>query len=152
MCESKHLERFFAVTRNSVYRVVAYGEENCPFIEKIASIKERSDLPIGTKLNNRKMLAVADYLQLYDLDHEQRQLEFVSGKYWGAHTSWIVALFLTEEEALFCSEQPDLRACDERWIDKTKEVVERIGADHPNVTICHFKDFTLLPVNSAEAE
>lgn len=157
---SEYLRKFFAVTCNSVYRVTC-GKGERPFIEKIGGVKGKSGLPIGTKFNDGKMLAVAKHLQFYEPEahsmlspqtSEERRLEHVNTAWWGTGTSSVIALFFDEKEALSCSEQSDLRLCDQRWIEKTKEVIEEIGNDHPNVTICHWQELSLLPVNSAKAE
>jgi hypothetical protein len=149
------LKEFFAVTRNSVYQAVVYGEENCPFIKKISVVGGIIGLPVGKVLGaDGTLLAVADNLQFYYPEghsmlspqtSEERRLERVNTMWWRAGTSLIVALFLDKDEASFCSEQPDLQPCDQRWIEKTKEVLEAIGEEHPNVTICHWRELALLP-------
>ncbi|MFA5086882.1 MAG: hypothetical protein WC470_01100 [Candidatus Paceibacterota bacterium] len=150
---SEHLRKFFAVTRNSVYRVKAYGEKDCPYIERIAATLGCT----GTRYNDASMLAIARTLQFYFPEghsmlspqtSEERRLEHVNTAWWRTSTSWIVALFLTEEEALACFERPELKPCDPRWIGKTREVVEKIGEDHPKVTICHYPELSLLPLFS----
>ena len=147
------MEKFFAVTIHSVYEVVAYNESDCPYIKKIATNKEKSSIPVGGRIDNGSMLAIAKYLQFYFPEghsmlsqqvSEERRLEHVNTQWWGGGTSLIVALFLIEEEALSCFEQPELKPCDSRWINKTKEVTEAIGDNHPNVTVCHWPELALI--------
>ncbi len=151
------LKEFFAVTTTSLYKVVALGEKDCPYIEKIA-LNGDSKIPVGTKIGDAPMLAVANYLQFYYPEghsllspqtSEVRELERVNTMWWRMGTSSIVALFLKEEEAWSCFNRPELLPCDQRWIDKTKEVLERIGDNHPNVTVCHWRDLSLLPVQNS---
>jgi hypothetical protein len=133
--------------------VVASGERDCPYIVKIADHKQRPGLPVGTKINDGTMLAIADCLQFYFPEGHsmlspqtsvERRLEYVNTMWWKTGTSLIVALFLAEEEALSCFNQPELEECDQRWIDKTKEVIKMIGDDHPNITICHYPGLSLM--------
>jgi len=140
----------YAVTNNSVWEVFAFGKD-CPYAEKIATKK---GYPVGTKLTNGTMIAIAKHLQFYYPEghsmlspqtSEERRLEHVNIMWWGAKTSPIVALFLSKDEALSCFIQSDLNLCDQRWIDKTKEVIERIGENHPYFTVCHYPPLSLLP-------
>lgn len=149
-----YLEIFFAVTVNSVYRIITCDKDHWPYLEKIAG---GNGLPVGTKLNNGPMLAIAKNLQLYYPEGHSmlspqtsvvRELERVNTMYWGAKTSCIAALFLTKEDALSCFNQSELKPCDQRWINETKNVIEKIGEDHPTVTICHWQDLSLMPAQA----
>jgi hypothetical protein len=139
------LERIYIVTLNSVYKLSAKDASGHPCAEKIAANKEiaRGVFPIGHKITG-SMVSIAPHLQFYSPEYG-RGLEDNNTAWWGGNTSQIVALFLNKEEALFCSSQPDLRACDPRWINQTKKVLEEIGEDHPTITICHDRNFSLIP-------
>ncbi|MBN1325866.1 hypothetical protein JW977_02705 [Candidatus Falkowbacteria bacterium] len=148
---SEILEKFYAVTKNSLYMVISKNESGQPFAEKIAQKKE-GKIEISEKISG-PMLAIAKNLQFYipeahsmlsSQTGEERRLEIVNTMWWRAGTSKIVALFLTKEDALVCFNQTDLMPCDARWLDKTKEVLDKIGEDHPTISICHYHELELL--------
>ncbi len=152
MSESKCLERFFAVTKNSLYKVVVFGEEDVPYAEKVAG---EGTIKIGDKIKG-SMLAVAKWLQFYvpekygmasPLVGTERRLEYVNTRFWQGKTSLIVALFMSEEEAMFCFGQKQLEACDKRWIEQTKEVIGKVHENHPNLTVCKWHELSLIPVS-----
>jgi hypothetical protein len=139
------LKEFFAVTTTSLYRVVAFGKDNYPYAEKLA-LHGNSKVLVGSILKGDPMLAVAKNLQFFYPHRNARDVAFVNNAYWGAGTSLIVALFLNEKEARDCFEGSNLLPCDERWIKQTKEVLEKIGDNHPNLSVCHWRDDSLMPI------
>jgi len=150
----EHLKEFFAVTMNSVYKVAAYGEDDCPYAEKIAASKNGGSIKLGDRIDNAPMMAIARRLQFYYPEShsiispvmgEERRLEHVNTAWWRGGTSSIVALFLKEKGAMYCFEQKNLKPCDKRWVDKTKEVMKKVGDEHPNVTICSWPGLCLIP-------
>lgn len=148
------LEKFYAVTKTSIYEVYAMDENKHPYALKI-ELKGKSKVQKGEKINGGTMLAIAKNLQFYipeahsmlsSQTGEERRLEQVNTMWWRMSTSKIVALFLAKEDALTCFSQTDFKPCDPRWLEKTKEVIEKIGPDHPTITVCHWPELSLLPV------
>lgn len=154
MSNDSELDEFFAVTTTSLYRVKAFGEDgHYPCAEKLA-LNGDSKVLVGATLKGGTMLAVAKHLQFYFPEAHSmlspqtkyvRELELVNNMWWEGGTSLIVALFLKEEDARDCFAQQELLPCDKRWIKKTKEVLERIGEDHSTISICHYRDLSLIP-------
>ncbi len=143
------LHQFYAVTLTSIY-LVGDKKENSPypFAQKIA-LKGESGIPVGNELENGTMIAIAKQLQAYipeggGLTSFERRLEMVNTRYWGGHSSYIVALFKTEKEAEECLGQDNLQPCDNRWVEKTKEIIEEIGENHPAFEVCRWHDLALL--------
>ncbi len=137
----KILEYFFAVTMNSIYKVVL-NENNYPFAHEIDS---------QDKLTNG-MLAISKNLQFYNPEKHstlssktsvKQGLEHVNTQWWGQETSDIVALFLDEKEASDCSKVPNTKPYDSRWIKQTKKVIEAIRQNHPDVTVCYDSDLRI---------
>jgi hypothetical protein len=153
MSEDDGLKEFFAVTETSLYRVVAFGEDGrYPCAEKLA-LKGDSKVLVGATLKGGSMLAIAKHLQFYFPEAHSilspqtkyvRELELVNNWWWQGGTSLIIALFLKEKDARDCFAQQELLPCDVRWIDKTKEVLEKIGENHPTISICHWHDLSLM--------
>lgn len=139
------LENFFCVTETSVYEVFASGAEGCPcpYAEKIA-LKGDSKIAVGGKVSGI-MIAIARNLQPFTPEGHAfvspatsfvRDLAKVNTHWWGVGTSPIVALFLDKEEALACLTEEQLQPCDARWVKQTMAVLNEIGDDHPNFSIC----------------
>lgn len=148
------LKEFFAVTSShqsaSLYHV---GEDDgsqyhSPYAEKLA-LRGSSKVAVGERLRGREMLAICKQLVCYTpegggyLCSVERRIEMVNTRYWGAESSLIVALFLTEEVARQCFESSDLQPADERWLDETKMVIEAIGVDHPSFEVCRWPGLAL---------
>lgn len=145
------LDGFFVVTQTSIYFVRPRGEDGLPYADKIA-IKEESRLPVGHRINNGTMFAIARHLQCYVPEGKslfspqssfERRLEQVSSRWWGAGTSPITALFFSERAARECLGQPELEASDSRWTKETREVIAAIGDDHPTIYICRHPGLAL---------
>lgn len=141
------LKEFFAVTRTSVYHVKAGG----PTATKIA-VRGPSDVAVGGQLHNGTMIAVCAILVAYvpeggglltPMSTFERRIENVNVRYLGGHSSPIVALFFTEEEALHCFQKENLRDCDSRFRDETRAVCDAIGDDHPDFYVCKFPGLCL---------
>lgn len=138
------LREFYAVTRTSIYRVMA-GK---PTAEKIA-MKLGSSVMVGDTLQNGTMLAICTLLIAYTPEGKdpfvrdaesvfEKRIEKVDPIYWGGHSSAIVALFETEDEARKCFEIENLQMCDLRFEDETRAVCEAIGDNHPDFYVCKF--------------
>lgn len=124
-------------------------EDPCPFARKVA-LRGESELSVGTELANGTMIAITKQLQAYipeggGMTSFQRKIEMVNTRWWGGHSSYIVALFATRKKAMDCFAYSDLQPCDSRWIEETKKVIKRIGEDHPSFEVCRWGDLALLP-------
>ena len=145
------LELFFAVTTTSIYEVMARDAHGFPCARKIA-LKGESIIPLG-KIIADQMLAICDGLQFYTPEGHgflssqtsvERRVEMVNTQWYGQNSSYIIALFFTEKEARECFSAENLKPRDDRWLEKTKEVLAVIGDDHPTITICHEPGMALL--------
>jgi hypothetical protein len=145
------LNRFFAVTTTSLYEVTS--DNSGPTVTKIA-LRGRSDVGVGETLKNGTRLAICRMLQMFvpegsgptsPLSTWEPRIENVNTRYWGGHTSQIIALFENESDARICFGQKNLVPCDVRWLSYTKRVLELVGEDHPYIQICHWGDLALIP-------
>lgn len=135
------LKEFFAVTLTSVYHVKA----GMPSAEKILGNGLPSNVPLGGQLNGGTMIAICSFLVIYyperidprssDIIFERR-VEYVHPTRFGGHTSNLVALFKTREEAFSCFAFKHLCVCDPRFAHHTLAVCEAIGDDHPDFYVC----------------
>lgn len=143
-----YLKTFFVVTMTSVYEVGARGENGQPFARKIM-LKAESNVKTGETLSG-PMLSVGRCLQFFvpeggGMTSFERRLEKVNTGYWGGHSSSIVALFLSQEEAKKClRENINLKPGDCRWRKQTEEVMGLIGEDHPTISLCHYEGLALV--------
>ncbi|HWP61232.1 MAG TPA: hypothetical protein VN495_01380 [Candidatus Paceibacterota bacterium] len=144
------IEEFFAVTRTSVYHARHVDDWRANVI-KIA-LRGSSEIPLYADICEGGMIAVGRNLQAFIPERfgrthimtaYERCLEKVNTSYWGLHSSLIIGLFKTKEEALACFEVGDGTECDTRWIDSTRAVVAEIGDDHPSIYVSHDKDFQI---------
>ena len=149
------IKQFFAVTLTSVYQVEMDESDNA-FAKKIA-LKGTSSIALGCRIQGGTRIAIGDRLIAYiperygeqsPLTAVERRIELVNTRYWGGGSSSIVALFFDQEAALDCHSQPDLQPRDPRWVSTTREVVAKIGPDHPAFYICCDPDLTLFPPSS----
>ncbi len=128
------LTEFYAVTRNSIYH--AQMREGRPVIRKIAGRENsNSGLNVGDTLKNGNMLAVGEFLQLFESTGE-RELGNINNKCWGGGTSRVVALCKTRKSARGIFKHKPLRYCDRRWIRSTRAVIAAIADDHPVFSVC----------------
>jgi hypothetical protein len=134
--EKEKLDRFFAVTKTSTYRVESEkGENRDPIVEKIA-LRGESRVQIGGRLHNGDFVGIMKGgLVLYIEDHPKdgriQKPEEVNTAFWGGHTSPIIGLFLELEEAMACHNSENLEICDSRWRKETEETLRAIGNNHP---------------------
>jgi hypothetical protein len=61
----------------------------------------------------------------------ERRLEHVSSVWWGTSTSFVVGYFDNEEDAKECVGSDQLKMCDPRWLEGSKELLTRVGDQHP---------------------
>ena len=134
------LDEFYVVTLTSVYHVKAKDNDGYPSAVKIAA-KGKSKVSVGQKLLNGDMVGICKFLTMYypekygllsPLTGIERRIEQVNTRFWGGHTSAIVALFLDRNSALKCLNlYNDLQPCDPRWLSDTQNVLREIGEEHP---------------------
>ncbi len=141
---------FFAVTKTSVYHALHEEGKAFPRVEKIA-LKGESAFPMGYILGGGMMLAICKSLIMYVPEGGgpmnttfERKIELVHSSFWGDHSSSIIALFKTKEEAFGCFAEKDLVPYDPRWRKETKEVLDEIGDGHPRFEICRYPGFGLV--------
>lgn len=141
------LKEFFAVTRTSVYHVKA----GVPTAIKIA-VRGASDVVVGGQLHGGTMIAICASLVAYIPEGSglfaptstvERRIEKVNPFYFGGHSSPIIALFETQDEALSCFNEKNLQDCDPRFQAQTRAVCDAIGDDHPDFYVCKLPDICL---------
>lgn len=146
------IDEFFAVTETSVYHVRTKGDDGEPCVVKIA-LRGNSSIPVGQRLSKTQMISIGKqiigyipekYGSLHQLTGVERDISRVNTTFWGGNTSFVVALFENEADAMKCFDSSDLKPCDSRWIGQTKRVLELIGENHPVFFIPH-DDLTLIP-------
>jgi len=142
------LHKFYAVTYTSVYLVKDKDEDGRPAAVKIA-LRGESNLPIGHRLRGGSMIAICYRLIAYSPEGN-REIEKINTFYWGDSTSRIVALFKTEEEARICFASNNLKSCDPRWINETREVLREIGEDHPVFYVAKTPRYALIATPQLE--
>lgn len=144
------VHRFYAVTLTSIYRVNDRRNKDDPFpVAKKIALRGESEISVGEELQNGSMIAITTQLQAYipeggGMTSFQRKIEMVNTRWWGGHSSDIVALFTTKKKAVDCFAHSDLEPCDTRWIEDTKKVVKRIGENHPSFEVCRWGRLALL--------
>lgn len=142
------LNHFFAVTMTSIYEVKDRQGNLSPFVKKIVN-SGKSTIPVGVTIEGGTMLSIGLQLIVFipeggGITSFQRQAGQVNTRFWGGLTSFVVALFLNENEARACLGSDDIESCDPRWIEKTKEVIDKIGEEHPVFSICHSPGMELI--------
>lgn len=150
------ISEFFAVTVTSVYHIrERAGDEYGGSARKIA-LKGESRLLIGAMLEqgNGRLIAIGRSLLAYLPERYgrmntrtgyEREPAQVNSEWHEGKSSPIIALFAGQEEAMRCFESEDLQPADERWLDSTKKILEKIGDDHPVFVISHQHGNCLLP-------
>ena len=120
--DAKPLERFFAVTLTSVYRISL--EDERPIVEKIALRRNNSIVTIkGDKSAVDAVVITPVALFMCAAGRDESVIIDTS--------SFLVALFLEEDEALQCAQLHDLVALDPRHSEMRQNVVRAIGIHHP---------------------
>jgi len=146
----QHLQCFWAVTVTSLYRIDAFGGQNrLPVAEKVA-MRGESSVAVGACLgNDYPRLSIGRQLIWFipeggGMTSLQFDVGLVNTRYWGPHTSEVVALFLEEGSARECFQTGDCYPADSRWHKQTKEVLEAICSDHTTLSVCHAREMSLL--------
>lgn len=134
------INEFWAVTETSVYHVRANSKYSASAV-KIA-LKGDSKFPIGKDIAENNMVAIIlghlqtflpeKHGQLSPMADFERRIELVNTNYWLNQSSRIIALFLTEDEAMTCFNAPDQKCNDPRWNTSTQKVLKEIGHEHPS--------------------
>jgi len=108
------IHEFFAVTRNSLYRVTDQKDPTgTPIVKKI-TLKDPSRTDQEKRLHDGSLAGITkDCIVVYDEDHliakgeHPLRPEMVNIEFWGGNTSPVVALFLDEQKARKCSATDD---------------------------------------------
>jgi hypothetical protein len=141
--DKSYVKLFYVVTMNSIFLVKDNDERGCPYVEIIAT-KSDDKMAVGQCLKGGNLVVIFYVLSVttaekYDYfkkscdpEHPEDRVRI---KYLGGHSSNIVALFKTEDEAQQCFTKTNLQQCDPRWLTQTKQVLMDIGPDHPNFKI-----------------
>lgn len=145
------LKEFYAVTPNSLYRIVADDGNGgpCIFLIRSKSVRSRRRRFSAIKLIKGDLLVVAKWLQFINpvarRGHQpERRLEKVPIPQWRGGTDRIVVLFPDAEEAKKCFKSSGLEYRDSRWLEETARVIVAIGDAHPVFSICHEKGRDLM--------
>lgn len=135
------LQRFFAVTINSLYEV-KIGEAGRPAVTKIGTRVEVQNppVPVGKTQSGSYVLVSwrgiirfeaegVDVIRKSEVNPPDDVIRNLSS----CATQKIAGLFLNEEAARSCLSLSHREAeeCDPRWEQETKEVLEAIGSNHP---------------------
>lgn len=82
-------------------------------------------------------LAIGASLWTFMLDRTSNdRLEDQVAKNWRACTSGIVALFVNTSDAVRCYSAEGHHPYDGRWADFTRDLVARVGPNHPRYKLC----------------
>jgi hypothetical protein len=128
---SAPLWRFYAVTRTSVYEVMALGPGQASAIKIAADVQ--TGVPVGSDIAHGGMIAVGQWLQGFALGkgmNPYRVPGLISVRVWGDHTTSISALFATRAEAENCLEFQDRQLADPRWASSSRLILLKIGHHH----------------------
>jgi len=141
------INQFFVVTMTSVYEV-SCKDGNGVVTKKM--LRGESEVGIGIVLPGGPMVSIGRQIIMFipeggGITSFNRQLGMVNTRYWGGNTSPVVALFLTEKEAVECFNQKSVIVCDPRWLEQTKNVLTLIGDNHPVFSISNSPELALVP-------
>jgi len=145
------LKYFWAVTRNSVFLAFYNKTEEADYVSHFTEIRSRKKNLKAERSEGGQapMLSVGGWLQLYSPRNiKEKSLADSLQVDWRNGTDDVVALFLTEEEAVACWHENDplqMKPCDPRWHRQTKEVLARISNDHPCFHITTWSFAALFP-------
>jgi hypothetical protein len=128
------MDKFYAVTRTGVYEVFANIANGNPLVTKIRQF-DKSLVGLGKSLQGGMLVCVGTKLVMYTPASGERMISSIHRLLWGGHTSSIIGLFETESEAMHCSGHFNRQPFDERWRKETREVLAKIGPDHPVFTL-----------------
>jgi hypothetical protein len=138
------LDKFYAVTTDTLFEAVIWGTSRAPWLEKIA-LKEENPCHLGHKTCDGTMLGIARTLMMFVPEGlaikgqtsgaRRCDIATVNSRHLGKPTSAIVALFLDKEKALKCFNTPERDSIPIRWRSETIEVLRAIGKSHPNCFI-----------------
>lgn len=126
---------FFVVTLNSLYKVAIKEVE--VVLEKIGILSsKKSTAKNGDKKYGEKLLVEKD-LKLEKRVEKGKEV---------AYTSLVVALFLSEDEAIACGKDEKRAPCDSRWKNSTCETLTAINnLNSPHVYIAKDENQLLAP-------
>jgi len=130
---SQTLERFFAVTETSVYKIEALNGR---------AVATKTHLRPGkTSTRGANQMLYGNWKAFIG----RCIVMAVSENERGDITSSIVALFLRADAAAGCFNVPNPEPCDPRWRTETIETLKAIGSKHPAFVISTDSSFQLVP-------
>ena len=125
------LNEFFAVTKNSVYKIKnKRNTSGCPIVRQIKTRREGNIIPDKELTGGPHVGIMMTGIVLFPSSKEHRESEFNTMR-WGDKTSPVIALFLNKEDATACFGLNNLQECDPRWEKETLETWNKIGKNHP---------------------
>ena len=138
------IRTFYVVTVTSLYRVSFTN--GVPVVAKIA-LKGESQITVGSSLHGGNMVAITSCVVMYNYakikseipfapSRIERRIELIDRRFWGGHTSKIVGLFITRNEAMAAFAENNLMPCDSRFETQTLSVCEAICEIHPRFYVC----------------
>jgi len=112
--------QFFVVTKTSVYHITYDETKNRIEIEKVHQ-KSESQILEGFKMSPK-----------------WNSITIAKNIFWDDwHTSYIIGLFDTLDEAMQCIKNDDLVFNDPRWKTQTNTILNEIGSNHPAFNIIY---------------
>lgn len=140
------LKSFYAVTRNSIYLVsIPDPGQEVPRIVKMGRGDSSNLVEVTKSMSGKKDDTVSVGNVIYSYNSNQSGTDSISGMLMSGCTSNIIALFVTERDALICSRSQNLAPVDTRWRQQTARVLKAIGKEHPFFSIAGTPDFWLMP-------
>ncbi len=119
----KPLERFFAVSMTSVYRVSL--ENGKPIVEKIAMRRGDKVVTLANTKSDAAEVVVVTKVALFMCTKGENGSAILYT------SSFLVGLFFEEDDAMQCAKLQDLVPLDLRCKEATERVVSAIGLHHP---------------------
>lgn len=146
--KSSLISELFVVTQTSIYHI-ACGREVPLSVIKVAlngvsRVEIGSDLARTVRVAGSVMVAIGEFMFVFCPEGTgpvsactsvERNPLRVNGECFGGHSSRIVAVFTSLEEAQACLAQPNLRPCDRRWWKKSRQALDSVNDDHPFISV-----------------
>jgi hypothetical protein len=131
--QQEPLHEFFAVTQSgSLYRVADeyWGEYDLPLVERLVPVA--NDKPFRLQNGHTVGITRDSGIVLYNRT-KPVTAEFVNTIHWGGHTTPVVGLFLNRGTAEVClqTQQGHGQPWDPQWLLWTRDVLSKIGKNHP---------------------
>ncbi len=150
------LWEFYAITADpvSIFSVSALRDgQGFPIVECLGT-RMRGSHPKGSRLKGGRLLGLTRRgLILYNDayfrpgeggPHKPSLFEECGYSYEGERTGDVIGLFLKYDDALRCFYSLRHHCLDSEWETKTKEVLEKIGHDHPTFVISQSSIYSFI--------